>query len=380
MRILLAPDKFKGSLTAAQVAAALAAGLRQARPDVEIDNCPIADGGEGTVAAALAAGFRRSSVTVNGPTGQPVPASYAMRADAAVVEMASASGLQLLPGGRPAPLTATSFGTGQLLASALDAGARTIVLGIGGSACTDGGAGMITALGARLADRLGVPLDLGGAALTRLTRLDLAGLHHALGGNHDTSTRIVVASDVTNPLLGPHGAAAVYGPQKGASNVDVALLEAALTHWGDIVEATTGTRCHDQPGAGAAGGAGFAALALLGATMRSGIEVMLELLDFRAKLERADFVITGEGSLDQQTLHGKGPAGVAAAAHRQHIPVIAVAGQVTLEPAQLTQAGFARAYALTDLEPQLERSIAHARELLANVGRQIGTNLRSPQR
>jgi glycerate kinase len=326
------------------------------------------------VDAAVAAGFRRVTVEVTGPTGRAVTAAYAVRGQTAVVEMASASGLQLLPGGEPAPLTATSFGTGQLLTAALDAGAQTIILGIGGSACTDGGAGLITALGARLLDRTGRPLTLGGAALANLAHLDLTTLHPVLAGAKAPPVQIVLASDVTNPLLGPTGAAAVYGPQKGATGAEVALLDTALTHWADTVERTTGQRHRDDPGAGAAGGAGFTALALLNATMRPGIDVLLELHGFSDRLHRADLVITGEGRLDTQTLHGKGPAGVAASATRHGRPVYAVAGEVTIDFAALTRSGITRAYALTELEPDPERCIANARQLVTRTAQRLAAD------
>jgi glycerate kinase len=272
-------------------------------------------------------------------------------------------------------LTTTSFGTGQVLAAALDADAQTIVLGIGGSACTDGGAGLITALGARLLDHTGRPLTLGGAALANLAHLDLTTLHPALAGARARPVQIVLASDVTNPLLGPTGAAAVYGPQKGATDADVALLDAALTHWADTVERTTGQRHRDDPGAGAAGGAGFAALALLNATMRPGIDLLLDLLGFSDRLHHADLVITGEGRLDSQTLHGKGPAGVAARATHHGRPVFAVAGQVTIDSAALARTGITRAYALTDLEPHPERCITNARQLLTRTAQRLATSL-----
>jgi glycerate 2-kinase len=374
MRILLAPDKFKGSLTAPEVADALAEGLRAAIPGVEIDHCPVADGGEGTVDAAVAAGFRRVTVEVTGPTGEAVTADYAMRGQTAVIEMAAASGLQLLPGREPAPLTATSFGTGQLLAAALDTGSQSIILGVGGSACTDGGAGLITALGARLLDRAGRPLAPGGAALAGLARLDIGALHPALAGAKAPPVRIVLASDVTNPLLGPTGAAAVYGPQKGATGDEVTLLDRALTRWADTVERATGQHHRDDAGAGAAGGAGFAALALLNATMRPGIDVLLELHGFSDRLRRADLVITGEGRLDTQTLHGKGPAGVAASAARHGRPVVAVAGQVTIDSAALARHGITRAYALAELEPDPQQCMANARQLVIRTAQRLATD------
>src|SRR3712207_1272644 len=263
MRVVVAPDKFKGSLSAPQVAAHLAAGLARAVPGTEVVQVPVADGGDGTLDAAVSAGYRRVPVSAQGPTGEPVEPAYADRDGIAVVEMADVSGLRRLPGGRPAARTASSYDTGEVVRAALDAGCRRIVLGIGGSASTDGGAGLVQALGGRLLDAEGRDIRRGGAALASVESLDLAGLHPALG-----DAEIVVASDVDNPLLGPRGAAAVYGPQKGASPDDVAELDAALARWAEAVREATGVDVADRPGAGAAGGVGFAALAVLGATLR----------------------------------------------------------------------------------------------------------------
>ena len=234
-RVLLAPDKFKGCLTAVEVADALAAGLLRARPALEVVRLPVADGGDGTVAAALTAGYAAVEAPAEGPTGEPRTAVYARQGDRAVVELAAVVGLDLLPGGRPDPLAASTYGLGLVLRHALDAGVREIVLGLGGSASTDGGAGLVQALGARLLDREGHELPRGGSALARLATLDLTALRSRLAG-----VRVLVASDVTSPLLGPDGAAAVFGPQKGATPADVALLEQALTTWAAVVARATG--------------------------------------------------------------------------------------------------------------------------------------------
>ncbi|MEP6599239.1 MAG: glycerate kinase [Actinomycetota bacterium] len=362
MRVLLAPDKFKGSATASEVCQFLAAGIRQLVPDVNIDSVPIADGGDGTVDAAVAAGFEAVPVTVTGPTGEPVDCAYARRGDDAVVELASACGLAKLPGNRRDPLGATSRGVGELLAAALDAGCRRIVMGIGGSASTDGGAGMALALGVRLANSTGSSAPAGGGGLTQVAHLDLADLHP---GVHEAE--IVVACDVDNPLFGPRGAAVVYGPQKGATPDEVAALDAALRHWATVVAATTGSDYAAVLGAGAAGGVGFAAVALLGATLRPGIELLLELVGFPAALGAADLVVTGEGSLDEQTLHGKAPAGVAAAARAAGVTTVAVAGRVTLSSERLAAAGISAAYQLTDIEPDPARCMAEPGPLLEQL-------------
>ncbi len=368
-RVLIAADKFKGTLTAVQVAERVTAGLRRLLPDLEVEALPVADGGDGTVAAAVAAGFERREVRVAGPLGEPVTAAYALRGDTAVVEMAEASGLQRLPAGVFAPLTATTYGSGELLRAALDAGARTIVFGVGGSATTDGGAGMLAALGARFVDEAGEPVGPGGGGLHDLATADLSGLDERL-----TSVDLVLASDVDNPLTGPKGAPAVYGPQKGASPEDVATLDAALTHFAAALEKTVGPRAAEQalaPGAGAAGGIGYGAL-ILGARFRPGIEVMLDVLGFAPALSKATLVITGEGSLDEQTLHGKAPAGVAAAARAAGKEVVAVCGRLALPPEALGRAGIRRAYPLTEAEPDVERCLADPGPILEEVAERIG--------
>ncbi len=348
---VIAPDKFKGTRTAGQVAAHVAAGLGRARLGLKTVQVPVADGGDGTVDAAQAAGYRRIEIGVRGPTGKPVTASFALLDKTAIIESAQACGLTRLPGGTPAPLTATSRGVGELILAAARMRAKRIVLGLGGVACTDGGAGLVTALGGRLVDESGIELPPGGAALARLRHIDVSGLRDLPG------TEVIAATDVDNPLLGPRGAAAVYAPQKGASADDVTVLEDGLTRWADVAEQALGFRKRDEPGAGAAGGLGFAALGFLGAVMQPGIELMLDLLSFADHLPGARLVITGEGALDRQTLHGKAPAGVAraTAAAVPGLPVVAVAGVCSLTSDQLRSAGIARAYALADIEPDLAR-------------------------
>jgi glycerate kinase len=329
---------------------------------------PVADGGDGTLAAAIAAGYESVPVTASGPTGLPVATSYARFGDRAVVEMADISGLSRLPSGL-APLTASSRGTGEVMVAALDAGCRQLVLGIGGSAGTDGGAGLVSALGAGLFDADGQEIADGGAALAGIARLDLSGLHPALAG-----AEIVVACDVDNPLTGPNGAAAVYGPQKGASPDDIARLDGALDRWADAVAVATGTDFRDNPGSGAAGGVGFAAIALLGARLRPGIDLVLDLVGFHRQLVDANLVITGEGSLDEQTLSGKAPAGVAAAAVAAGIPVVAVCGRSLLTEEQWRAAGISAVYSLSDVEPDPSRSMANAAPLLERLAETIAAD------
>jgi glycerate 2-kinase len=373
MRIVIAPDKFKGSLAAAEVAAALAAGLRdaldQAGAQAELITIPVADGGDGTVDAAVAAGFARVPVTATGPTGQPVRTGYARRDDLALVELATVCGLERLPGGQLEPLVSSSFGVGEVMRRALAAGARELVLALGGSASTDGGAGMLQALGAQVLGPRGEPLGRGGGALGDVTELDLSGL--VLSGLDPAAgaAQVTLAVDVQNPLTGPDGAAAVFGPQKGATPEQVTRLDDALRRWAGLVAGATGHDWSQAPGAGAAGGVGFAALAVLGAQQRSGIDMILDLVGFDAALDGADLVVTGEGSLDTQSLAGKAPVGVARAAAARGIPVVAVAGRSTLTPEQARAAGITAIHPLSGLEPDLARSMAGAAVLLERIAR-----------
>lgn len=383
--VLIAPDKFKGSLTAGQVAQAVATGLRRARSALDIRCIPVADGGEGTVDAAVAAGFQRRQTVVTGPLSQPVTASWAFREDGArseaVIELAQASGIELLQPDRSTGHAATSRGTGELLQAALEAGAERIILGLGGSACTDGGAGMLAGLGVRLEDAHGSPIPDGGGALEQVHHIDCSELDPRW-----QQVEVIVASDVDNPLTGANGAAAIFGPQKGLSPTDVTNIDRGVEYFANLlaqaVEAERGSAAEElvrhsatAPGAGAAGGAGFAALAMLGAQRRRGVDVVLELTNFAAALEDVALVITGEGSLDAQTLAGKAPVGIAQAAAERGIPVIAVCGRNLLTEAELQLAGFADVHALSSLEPDPTISMSQAMPLLESVGEQIGATL-----
>ncbi|MEC3953214.1 glycerate kinase [Nocardia sp. CDC153] len=362
--VIVAPDKFRGSLSAPEVAARLAAGLRAVRPDVPVVTVPVADGGEGTVAALVASGYSGLQTNVTGPVGNPVVASFAMNGSTAVIELAEASGLRRLPGRATATtaMTATSAGTGELIRTAVRRGARRVVLGLGGSACTDGGAGMLTALGAKLLDANGRPVPPGGAALRRLARIDTREL---------LRVPVVVASDVDNPLLGQRGAAQIFGPQKGAGPREIEALEAGLARFSEIARRDLGIDATDQRGAGAAGGVGFAALVFFGATVRPGIEIILEELDFARALSGARLVITGEGSIDEQTLDGKAPVGVARAAWRAEVPVVAVSGRLSIDRDMLRRFGIDHAYALTELEHDPRVCVAHAGPLLEQLAQGI---------
>lgn len=378
MRLVIAPDKFKGSLTAPEAADSIASGARRARPGIEVVTALVADGGEGTLDAVLAAGFESRTAVVAGPTGDAVEAEFAVRGVEAVIEMACASGVDLLPEGRADALGATSLGTGQLVRAALDAGCRRIVLGIGGSASTDGGAGLLRGLGARLLDEAGEELPPGGGALVRLASADLSALDARLA-----NTEIVLASDVDNPLTGPTGAAAVFAPQKGATADNVVTLEAGLLRLVEVLDAggtlvVPAVEAAARPGAGAAGGVGFAAIAL-GATRRAGVDVVLEMTGLADRLRWADAVITGEGSLDEQSLMGKTPIGVARAASAAGLPAYAVCGRTTLSADAIENAGFAGARSLSELEPDPQRSMAEAGPLLEELAAQLVRAIPAPR-
>jgi len=369
MHVVVAPDKLKGSLTAEQAAAAIEAGLRRVVPDLDVRRCPVADGGDGTVAAAVSRGWQPRTATVSGPFGDPVPATWAQQGGTALVELAEASGLRQA-GGRRDAQRATSRGTGELVRAALDAGCEEVVIGLGGSACTDGGSGMLRALGARVVDADGKPLPDGGGPLAGVAEVDLSGLDPRLA-----STRVVVATDVDVPLLGPSGAAQSFGPQKGATPDDVVQLEAALGRWAEVTALACGldpVEATGRPGAGAAGGVGFAALAVLGAQRRSGVEEVLELVGFHELVRGAALVVTAEGSLDEQSLHGKAPVGVASAAARAGVPVVAVVGRCALSAEQSRAAGLNEVRALGDAGTDTATLMAQAGPLVEQAAEELG--------
>jgi glycerate 2-kinase len=362
--ILLAPDKFKGSLPAHEVAECLAAGIAAFDNTIPLRELPVADGGDGTLAVAVFAGYTPVPVEVTGPLFDRVSSGFARLGAAAVIELADACGLSRLPPGVRAPLTASTTGVGDLVRAALDAGCREIVIGVGGSCSTDGGMGLAAALGARFLDERGAELPAGGASLSLIRRVDVDGLDPRLAEAH-----VIVASDVDNPLLGEAGAARVYGPQKGASYGDVLLLEAGLRNLVSVVARDLGVDPSGVPGAGAAGGVGYAAMALLAAEVLPGIGVLLDLLGFEAALRGARLVVIGEGSLDAQSMRGKAPIGVARAAVAAGVPVVAVAGQVSLDAEELSVLGIASASSLHDIEPDLTRCKREAAPLLEKLAR-----------
>lgn len=353
--VVVAPDKFRGSLTAVQAADRIALGVRRRTVDVDVRVLPLADGGEGSVAAAVAAGYREVRFKVGGPTGAPTPAAIAVAGETAFIEAAQASGLHLLPGGVMRPLTASTWGTGELVREAVALGCRRVVLGVRGLASIDGGAGMVQALGARLLDENGAEVPPGGAALARLSSLDVRPLARVLDG-----VDVVVATDGDGPLLGDRGAAAVHGPPTGASPQDVAVLDSALGHWADLVAAATRRDPRSKPGAGAAGGLGFGAMALLRATTRPGIGLLLDLLGLDHMLCGAGLVITGAGCLDEQTLRERAPARLLEAAAAQGVPVAAVGGRVELTEPEWRAAGLVAALSLVELAGSAAHSIERA--------------------
>ncbi len=328
LKVVVAPDSFKGSLPAKEVAESLAAGLRLVWPEARIELLPLSDGGDGWVESMVAAaGGSFVELSVRGPLEDEVAARYGV-IDAegdvtAVIEMATASGLALIDEERRDPRRTTTYGTGELIRDALDRGARRLLVGIGGSATNDGGAGMAAALGARFMDESGDELPPGGRALAHLDSLDLSGLERRLG-----EAEMIVASDVDNPLLGDDGASAVYGPQKGAGPKAVRELDEALSRFADVVENAVGNEIRDRPGAGAAGGLGFGLMAFCEAKLQSGADLALDTLGADRVLEGAALVLTAEGLLDSQTLSGKVPVGVARRAKEHGIPVVAVGGAV----------------------------------------------------
>jgi glycerate 2-kinase len=373
LRIVVAPDKFKGSLSSRSAAEAIGRGLSRALPQAKIDLVPVADGGDGTAETIVhSLGGQMLVCDVQGPNGKPVHAHYGLLGGAkvAIIELAQASGLALMPAGSNDPLTASTFGTGQLIGVAIDAGAERIILAIGGSATNDAGVGALSALGAKFLDEQGNRLAPGGAALAKLAAIDTAALDRRLA-----NISIEIASDVRNPLCGPSGASAVYGPQKGASSQDVRLLDAALARFADVAKAKVGIDVRDVPGAGAAGGVGAGFLALAHATLRPGAQLVLEVLDFEQHLTGASLVVTGEGRLDKQTLAGKAPYAVAQAAAAHKIPVIALAGSVECSASDFEQASIAFALPIVSGPMTVEEAMQRGAELLASTAYTLGRAL-----
>lgn len=357
--MVVAPNAFKGSLSAVEAAVAMSAAVAVVAPDATITPRPIADGGDGSVDVLIASGFTPVAVRVQGPTGQPLSATMAVRGDVAVVEIANTCGLLLLPDHRPAPMTSSSTGLGDAVRGALDAGARSIVLCLGGSASTDGGVGLLRALGARIVDRSGRDVAPGGRWLRDIASVDVSTMDPRL-----LDVRVTVATDVSSPLFGPDGAAFVFAPQKGAAPRDVADLDAGLRSWAGVLARSTGRDESGTPGAGAAGGAGVAAIAALNADVVSGADYIAEAIGLRSALVGADLVVTGEGSLDEQSLLGKGAVEVAKVAHSMGVDTVMVCGTISLGPDRLRDLGVIAAGALTDIARDHDDAMSRAVELL----------------
>jgi glycerate kinase len=367
LKVLVAPNEFKGSLTAAQAAASIARGVREAFPGAEVLEIPVADGGEGTVDALVKAhrGALRS-VEVDGPFGDLVQATYGLidGGRTAVVELASASGLTLIPRDRRDPRKTSTYGFGQLLEAARKDSVDKVIAGVGGSATNDGGAGMAQALGYRLLDENGIDLPRGGAALLQLERIDTSGLDPRW-----RSVKVMVACDVTNPLTGPTGASFVYGPQKGANPETVELLDRALAHLAEVIERDLGKRVASIPGAGAAGGTGAGLIAFLEASLVPGAPLVVEASGFDRELPGANLVITGEGRVDSQTAYGKAPGEVARRARAAGVPVLLLAGSKGPGWEAMKELGVSAVVTLADGAEDLDRLMREANQALARTAK-----------
>lgn len=369
MKIVIAPDSYKESLTAMDVACAIETGFRQILPDADYVKLPMADGGEGTVQSLVdATGGQIVQHTVTGPLGTPVDGFYGLLGDGktAVIEMAAASGLHLVPVAQRNPLLTTSYGTGELITAALDRGVEHIIVGIGGSATNDGGLGMVQALGIRMLDGKRQPLGHGGGELEKLVRIDVSGLDPRL-----KKVRLDVACDVDNPLCGPKGASQVFGPQKGATAAMVARLDDNLAYYARVMRRQLGKDVQHVPGAGAAGGLGAALLGLLNAHLRPGIEIVMEAVNLASVVKDADLVITGEGRIDSQTIHGKTPIGVARCAKRFQRPVIGIAGSLSADCDVVHQHGIDALFSVVNGAVDLPTALAQARSNVELTARNV---------
>lgn len=368
-RIIAAPDSFKGSLTAKEVAEAMEAGIKRFDNSIEVVKIPMADGGEGTVQSMVdATGGRMISVTVKGPMLSEVEAYYGILGDGrtAVIEMAAASGLPLVKPEERNPLIATTYGTGELIRHALDMGCRSIIIGIGGSATNDGGAGAMQALGVRFLDDTDNDISFGGGSLSSLYKIDINNLDSRI-----KDTRITVACDVDNPLCGTKGASRIFGPQKGADNTMIEELDRNLSRYADIIESTLGVKIKYFPGAGAAGGLGGGLLAFLGATLKKGVDIVIETVELENKIRDADLVITGEGMMDYQTIYGKTPFGVAKVAEKHGIPVVAICGSIGEGAEVLYDNGFTSIFSIIDKPMSIDEAMEKSSELIRNCSERV---------
>ena len=377
MKIVIAPDSYKESLSALEVATAIEQGFREIWPDADYVKIPVADGGEGTVEAMVAATQGHLvHVDVTGPLGNTIQAFYGLSGDerSAFIEMAAASGLEQVPAGLRDPLKTTSWGTGELIRHALDAGVEHIIIGIGGSATNDGGAGMVQALGAKLLDTQNNDIAHGGAGLESLARIDISQLDQRL-----TACRIEVACDVTNPLTGEEGASAVFGPQKGATPEMISRLDRALTHYAQLIARDLDVNVLDLAGGGAAGGMGAALYAFCGALLRCGIEIVTDALHLDACVADADLVVTGEGRIDSQTIHGKVPVGVAKVAKRYNKPVIGIAGSLTADVGVVHEHGLDAVFSVIYTICTLDEALKNASDNVRMTARNVAATLKAGQ-
>ncbi|MFQ5933355.1 MAG: glycerate kinase [Dehalococcoidia bacterium] len=365
MKILVAPQAFKGSLGAFQVCDAIKDGIQKVLPEAEVLISPMADGGDGTLEVLVqGTGGKTISSTVTGPLGQQVEALWGVLGDnrTAVIEMARASGLALVPRDKRNPLITTTYGTGELIRHALDAGNRSFILGVGGSATCDGGAGVAQALGTQLLDAEGRELPTGGKALAHLNRVDVSGMDPRVA-----ESRFQVATDVTNPLCGPEGTATIYGPQKGATPAMVEELDRAMDHYGEVLKRDLGKDIKNVPGAGAAGGLAAGLVAFLNAELRPGVDVVAEVIDFSRRLDGCELVVTGEGQLDGQSTYGKTIMGVGARAKRLNIPVIAITGGFAPGYQAIYEQGITSIMSITPGPMGLENAISNAYQLVVDA-------------
>ncbi|MCM3760542.1 glycerate kinase [Alkalihalobacillus oceani] len=369
MKVIVAPDSFKGSVSAMGAAKAIEKGIKQYLPEAETVLIPVADGGEGTMDSLVAAtGGKKVELEVTGPLGDPVRAAYGQLGDGrtCVIEMADASGLYLIPPERRDPMKATTFGTGQLIKAALDAGCREFILAVGGSATNDGGSGMLQALGMKLLTKDGHEVGFGGGELDQIATIDDREFDERI-----TDSTFLLACDVQNPLIGPTGASHIFGPQKGATPEMVEILDKKLSHWADLVEAQTGIALHNKAGAGAAGGIGGAFQAFFSAEMRRGIDIVIEYTGLEEALAGADVVITGEGQIDYQTASGKTPMGVAQAAQKHGIPTVAFAGSIGKGIEELYQYGIQSVHSIVNGPMSLADAMNKAEQLLQQKAEQV---------
>ncbi|AHY10122.1 MULTISPECIES: glycerate kinase [Citrobacter] len=377
MKIVIAPDSYKESLSALEVATAIELGFREIWPEADYVKIPVADGGEGTVEAMVAATQGHLvHVDVTGPLGNTIQAFYGLSGDerSAFIEMAAASGLEQVPANLRDPLKTTSWGTGELIRHALDAGVEHIIIGIGGSATNDGGAGMVQALGARLLDAQDEDIAHGAMGLESLTRIDISQLDPRLAG-----CRIEVACDVTNPLTGKEGASVVFGPQKGATAEMIPRLDRALTHYAQLIARDLDVNVLELAGGGAAGGMGAALYAFCGAQLRRGIEIVTDALRLDACVADADLVVTGEGRIDSQTIHGKVPVGVAKIAKRYNKPVIGIAGSLTADVGVVHLHGLDAVFSVIYTICSLDEALKNASENVRMTARNVAATLKAGQ-